>query len=381
MHVLEVIDPGITTTIQDLGRHGFQRYGVPVSGAMDQFSLRVANGLVGNNEGEAGLEITAAGASFRFLYDAVIAITGGDIHPNINNQSVSMWHPVVVDAGSILDFIECRAGFRAYLAIHGGVDTPRVLGSRSTDVRSGLGGLDGRSLLANDILSTKTEKNRLIVSGKTMPPEDIPTYGHHHHVRILLGPQDDSFSLDSINTLLSSTYRIDSASDRVGYRLEGPPIEHKNNADIISDATSFGAIQIPGDGMPIILFADRGTTGGYTKIGVVISVDLGDLAQAAPGDTINFEMVSLDFAYQALEIKNEILMRINRSKSIIFGRRVFSGSISNKPFEVVSPLKKIRNEITETTFGDYVVRVQDAKEGQHNKYRVHISDVNDANAK
>jgi len=338
---------------------------------MDGFSLRVANALVGNDEGEAGLEIAAAGASFRFLSDVVIAITGGDIHPHVNNQVVSMWQPIVVEAGSTLHFIECRAGFRAYLAIHGGIDAPVVLGSRSTDVRSGIGGFDGHPLLENDILSTRIEEGGLNVLGKTMSPADIPIYRHHHDARILLGPQDDAFSIDSINTLLSSTYRIDLASDRVGYRLEGAPIEHKSNADIISDATSFGAIQIPGDGMPIILVADRGTTGGYTKIGAVISVDLGDLAQAAPGDTIKFEGVSLDFAYEALESQNEILMRINNSKPVVFGQQQFTGFISDKHFEVVSPLTEI--EVIQPIFRDHIVRVQVAKGDQHINYDVHIS--------
>lgn len=375
MQVLEVINPGIITTIQDLGRYGYQRYGVPVSGAMDVFSLRVANGLVGNDEREAGLEITAVGASFRFLSDAVIAITGGDLNPHINNQAVSMWHPIVVAAGSRLDFIESRAGFRAYLAIHGGIDIPLVLGSRSTDVRSGIGGLDGRSLQRNDILSIMTEESSLTFAGKTILLDDIPVYDHHHDVRILLGPQDDAFPPESISTLLSSTYRIGLASDRVGYRLEGPPIEHHNNADIISDATSFGTIQIPGDGMPIILFADRGTTGGYAKIGTVISADLGNLAQAAPGDTISFAMVNLDVAYQSLASQREILIRIIDSKSIMFGRRESIGFVSDKPFQVLSPIKEIGSDVTEPILSDHTVKVHSAEAGLPTNFTVHTRTI------
>ncbi|MQG20467.1 MAG: biotin-dependent carboxyltransferase [SAR202 cluster bacterium] len=375
MQVLEVINPGITTTIQDLGRYGYQRYGLPVSGAMDVFSLRVANGLVGNDEREAGLEITAVGASFRFLSDAVIAITGGDLNPHINNQAVSMWHPIVIEAGSRLDFIESRAGFRAYVAIHGGIDVPLVLGSRSTDVRSGIGGLDGCSLQRNDILSIMTEESSLTFSGKTIRFDDIPVYDHHHDVRILLGPQDDAFPSESISTLLSSTYRIGSASDRVGYRLEGPSIEHHTNADIISDATSFGTIQIPGDGMPIILFADRGTTGGYAKIGTVISADLGNLAQAAPGDTINFATVNVDVAYQSLESQRHVLIRISDSKPIMFGRREFSGFVSGKPFRALSPIKEIESSVTAPILSDHTVKVRAAEGGLPTDFTVHTRTI------
>lgn len=322
MEVIEVQNGGLFTTVQDMGRYGYQRYGVPVSGAMDQFALRVANLLVGNQEGAASLEITFIGPSLRLLSDAVIAITGGDLDPRANDRPLAMWRAVTVPGGSVLSFGGMRDGVRAYLAIAGGIDLPPVLGSRSTYTRSRIGGVEGRALKVGDRLGVAEESPRDGVEGKDLPHDLVPTYGHTHLLRVVLGPQDDAFTPEGIHTFLSSTYTVTPQSDRTGYRLEGPRVQHKRSADIISDGIPFGAVQVTGDGMPIVLLADRGTTGGYAKIATVISVDIPRLAQAAPGDTIAFRGVTVAAAHRALRQQDAAIMRLRNAPSISFsGRR------------------------------------------------------------
>lgn len=309
MDVIEVQEGGLLTTVQDQGRYGYQRYGVAVAGALDQFAFRVANVLVNNHENDAALEITLLGPSLRFLTDSIIAITGADLEARLNDEPLAMWQTAAVLQGSTLSFGKTRGGMRAYLAIAGGIDVSVVLGSRSTHTSSALGGLHGRNLRRGD---------RLSVSGiRPLPPralinlssEQIPRYKHHHLLRVVLGPQMDAFTCKGIQTFLASTYTVSHQSDRVGYRYDGPRIQHKGVADIVSDGVPFGAIQVTGDGLPIILLADRGTTGGYTKIATVISVDLARVAQAMPGDTTCFQSVTVKEAQQALR-KQEDMIRI-----------------------------------------------------------------------
>ena len=321
MDVIEVQDGGLLTTVQDLGRYGYQRYGVPVSGALDQFALRVANVLVGNQEGDAGLEIALVGPSLRFLADTVIAITGGDLDPRLDDESVAMWRALSLPQGGILSFGGLRDGMRAYLAIAGGLDVPQVLGSRSTYTRSHLGGLEGRALKSGDRLLAFREELATQVEGRNLPREQVPNYGHSHALRVVLGPQEDAFSQQGINTFLSATYTVTHQSDRVGYRYQGPQIEHKGGADIVSDGIPFGAVQVTGDGMPIVLLADRGTTGGYTKIATVISVDLALVAQATPGDTMSFRSVTVEEAHQALRQQEERIQQLRNASPILFPRR------------------------------------------------------------
>ena len=305
--MLEVIESGIFTTVQDLGRYGYQRYGVPVSGALDQFALRVANLLVGNADGNAGLEMTFIGPRLRFLTDTVIAVTGGDLGPLVDNQPIPCWQSVAVSRGGVLSFSGPRDGIRAYLAVAGGIDVPPVLGSRSTYTRSKLGGLAGRALAPGDRLPVSPRGPLPQVAGRDLPVQSIPAYGNSHALRVLLGPQDDAFMERGIETFLSSTYTITSASDRMGSRLQGPVIEHKTGADIVSEGTPFGAIQVTGDGLPIVLLADRGTTGGYTKIATVISVDLAGIAQAQADDTVKFRSITLEEAHRALREQERVI--------------------------------------------------------------------------
>ena len=280
VEVIEVQEGGLFTTVQDLGRYGYQRYGVPVAGAVDLFALRVGNVLAGNEEGAAGLEITLAGPRLQFLADAVIAITGGDLDPRLDDEPAAMWQAVAAPRGAVLSFGKPRDGQRAYLAVAGGIDLPPVLGSRSTYTRSGLGGLEGRPLQAGDRLPTSGEGPAAQPAGRKLPREQVPSYGNSHVLRVVMGPQDDAFTQEGIRTFLSAEYTATHQSDRVGYRYQGPRIQHKGGADIISDGVPFGAVQVTGDGLPIVLLADRGTTGGYTKIAAVISVDL---AGSCPG--------------------------------------------------------------------------------------------------
>lgn len=291
---IEVVDGGLLTTVQDLGRVGHQRCGVPVAGAMDSFALRAANLCVGNDEDAAGLEITLAGPVLKALRDLTIAVTGADLQPTVNGCPAPLWRPVDVHAGDTVAFAGRRFGLRAYLAVAGGIAVPLVLGSRSTYLASAFGGHHGRPLREGDHLPVgPTPARRPAAVG---PSVRRAAAGSTTIVRVVLGPQDDAFTEAGTRTLLSEPYVLSARSDRVGCRFEGPPVEHRSGADIVSDGTAFGSVQVAGDGQPIVLMADRGTTGGYTKIATVVSADLWILAQAHPGDRVRFQAVSLDEA-------------------------------------------------------------------------------------
>jgi biotin-dependent carboxylase-like uncharacterized protein len=314
MKTLDVLDGGFLTTVQDLGRYGYQRFGVPTSGALDRWSLRAANRLVGNADGAAGLELTLAGPRLAFLVPATIALTGADLGARLDGLPVPRWESVTVRAGAALTFTGPQEGVRAYLAVAGGLDVPVVLGSRSTYVRSKLGGYQGRPLKAGDILCAGAEHPVLQGGRRVLPPDARPTYGGDHRVRVILGPQDDRFTEAGIRVFLSSRYTVTAHSDRMGSRLTGPVIEHTRGPDLVSDGTPAGAVQVAGDGVPIVLLADRGTAGGYTKIATVISADLPEFAQAAPGDTVRFEAVPVTSAHALLREAEERLARIGPAR-------------------------------------------------------------------
>ena len=306
---IEIISPGLLSTVQDLGRFGYQRYGIPVCGALDSVSLRIANILVGNREHLAGLEMTAVGPTIRFAADTTIAVVGADLEPSLDGKRVSEWESVRASSGSVLSFGAPRDGLRAYMAVAGGIDVPLVMNSRSTDMKGGFGGFEGRALASGDVLAIGDSRRPATASPNRLPPEISrqPTYGQSFAIRIVLGPQDDAFTEGGIATLLNSEYTISNDADRTGYRLEGPTIGHISGADIVSDGTALGSIQVPGNGTPIILMADRGTTGGYTKVATVASVDIGLLAQAMPGAKIRFEEVSAEEAH-AIYLTQELMI-------------------------------------------------------------------------
>ncbi len=289
---VRVVKPGLFTTVQDLGRGGYQRFGVPVGGAMDQLAHRVVNRLVGNSDAAAGLEITLGGPELLFEREGVIALGGGDLSPALDGHSLPMWTAVRVTAGARLVFGMRRSGARAYLAMAGGLDLPPVLGSRSTDLRDRLGGLEGRRLAADDVLSGGPPARPLTdLVGRALPTPVRPEYPREPTLRAVAGPQAESFHPEALEVLRTARYMVTPRSDRMGYRLTGPPLTHAAASDIVSDATPFGAVQVPGSQQPILLMADRQTTGGYPKIAVVVSADLPMAAQLAPGDALRFSIV------------------------------------------------------------------------------------------
>lgn len=291
---ITVVKPGWFTTVQDLGRYGYQQYGVPVSGAMDRCAYIVSNRLVGNRDYAAALELTLKGPELLFEKDSDIAVTGADLTPSVNGIGIPLWTCVSVKAGSRLTFGARRAGARSYLAIAGGIDVPAVLGSRSTHTASQTGGMKGRALAQGDILVGETVfSRRRTMTGRSLPEKLRPLYSTDASLRILPGTQRSSFSERALEVLTTSLYRLSSKSDRMGYRLEGPKLAHAGAGEWISDGTAMGVLQVPPDEQPILLMADRHTTGGYPKIAVVISADLHLAGQLMPGDTVVFRMISL----------------------------------------------------------------------------------------
>lgn len=305
---LIVRTPGLLSLVQDTGRTGFQRYGVSLSGAVDQEALLVGNLLVGNHVGAAAIEVTFGGAEFEVSQDAFVAITGGDLQPSLDGTPLSMWESFFAPAGSILRLTAPNTGMRSYVAIDGGVDTSPVLNSRSTHVASGLGGLTGIPLKSGDQLPIG-ESAGSGKAGAKFPAHLRAEYGDEMSVRVIPGPQQEQFSPEGIETFYASPYTVTESSDRQGVRLEGPQIESVDGRyDIVSDAVVFGAIQVPGDGKPIVLLADSQTTGGYAKIGVVATVDLPLLAQASPGTAIRFTEVEVSAAQRLMrERRNAIV--------------------------------------------------------------------------
>ncbi len=308
---IHVLRPGLFTTIQDLGRYGYQRFGVSVSGAMDPWAITVGNRLLGNPDQAAGLEVTMQGPELLFEEALSIAVTGADLSPTINGVAMPMWTVVVMPAGSRLQFGMRRGGVRAYLTVAGGIDGPLILGSRSTHVRSGLGGLAGRALKQWDRLDVgpaRTAGSNYV--GRTLPEPHRPRYRTSVTARVIRGPQADRFTDDAWQRLASSPYRLTLESDRMGYRLQGPALTPRTSADIVSDAVSVGSIQVPADGLPILLMADCQTTGGYAKLATMIAADRSLAAQLFPGDSLSFRVVTPDKASELFRSSHAELERV-----------------------------------------------------------------------
>ncbi len=336
MATFEVVEGGFYTTVQDLGRYGFQRYGVPVSGVMDVYALRLANILLGNDEDSAAIEMTLIGPKLEFLEDTSIALSGANLAPRLNGRPAPMWRAFRVQKGSLLTFDGPMVGKQTYLALPGGIDVPLQMGSRSTYVRAGLGGHEGRTLQPGDRISAVRRDEKLRPNPATIPDQLVPQRLDPNPLRVVMGPQSDAFTPEGVATFFSSPYSVSQQSDRVGHRLEGPPIAHARGADIVSDGIPFGAVQITGDGQPVILMADRGTTGGYTKIATVIAVDIPKLAQSLPGSAVTFHAVSVEEAHRLLKEQEEAIANfrdhVERSSQIHDGAlRIL---IDNKPYEV-----------------------------------------------
>ena len=306
-----VLNPGLLTTVQDMVRVGYQQFGVPVSGVMDPRAAAVANILVGNPEDEAVLECTMLGPQLRFDAANTIAITGGDLMAALDGQVVPTYRAVTVQAGQTLRFQAPKTGCRAYIAFAGGLDIPEVMGSRSTYLKAKIGGLGGRKLQKDDVIGFRAPGIPKNLSERYIYPEFIP---HPvYTLRVVMGPQDDAFTDSGIATFLRETYSVTNEFDRMGCRLDGMPIQHVTDGNIISDGIAFGAIQVPTEGKPIIMMADRQTTGGYTKIANVISADFRLLSQIKAGDKVKFERVSIQTAQEALLNQRAALRTLRRS--------------------------------------------------------------------
>ena len=292
------------TTIQDLGRWGFQATGVPVAGPMDVYSHRLANQLVGNAENAAALEITLIGPELHADGDLLCAVAGAEFRVFVGGHEVRHTCPFRVPAGATMKFGQRRSGARATLAVRGGIAVLPVFDSRSTSLLGRMGPFDGRPLATGDVLPIG-EESTFGDSPWNAYPMAMPRGGAR--VRAMSGPHDDMFTADVLETFFSSRYTITTASNRTGYRLDGPPLLHARVADILSDATPVGSIQVPRSGQPILLMADRQTTGGYPKIATVITADLSIAGQLAPGDWIEFAPCSRAVALDALRLQERRL--------------------------------------------------------------------------
>jgi antagonist of KipI len=306
--VFEVLEPGILTTVQDLGRYGFSQFGVPPSGALDTFSFRAGNLLVGNGEGEACLETTLMGLKIKALKEIVISITGGNLCPTLNEEPLAMWKTHLLVEGDVIRFKRVRAGCRAYLAVSGGFVVPKVMGSFSTYLSGNFGGLEGRKLRRGDILYALHLFPPLNKLGLQFPMDRISSPEKRVPLRVIPGPQDDHFTEEGFQTFCSSSYSVTPQCDRMGVRLEGPKIERRPDVEesIISEGLIAGAIQVPGDGKPIIILTEL-VTGGYTKIATIVSADLPRVAQLKPGDQVRFITISIEEANDLLREQEERL--------------------------------------------------------------------------
>jgi antagonist of KipI len=311
---VRVIKPGLLTTIQDRGRWGLQSHGVPVAGPMDPVSHRLANALVGNDADAATLEITLIGPELEFEGERVVAVAGAEFEMALDSRPVPMHAPFIVSAESRLRFGARRLGARAYLAIAGGLAVPPTFGSRSTHLISAMGGVDGRALRAGDRLPLG-DTSRASRSAAALSQPLVPLPDHHARLRVLPGPQAEYFAAEALDLLQSQPYVVGQNSDRMGFRLEGPRLTHARGADIISDATPLGVLQVPASGQPILLMADRQTSGGYPKIATLISADVSVAGQLGPGDTIAFAVCEPREAMAALIAQERALMAIESPES------------------------------------------------------------------
>jgi len=305
MSEILVLAPGLLTTVQDPGREGFGPLGVSPSGAADGVSLRIGNRLVGNAEGVAALEMTLLGGTFQFPQGAIAALTGSDFGAMLDGVPIAPWNSFEAKPGQTLRLGPTGSGARCYLCVRGGVDVKPFLGSASTHLLSGLGGYDGRALRKGDVLNIGASSGSL--RKRAVPQKTLARLAPRRVLRVTAGPQGDWFPEASQRIFYESTYRVAEESNRMGLRLEGAAIPEGAHGEMISEGVSLGAIQIAAGGLPIILFVEQQTTGGYAKIANVISADLHSLGQLRPRDEIRFERVDFDAARRLLIEQEELL--------------------------------------------------------------------------
>ncbi len=298
---IRILKAGMLTTVQDLGRTGYQSQGFSVAGVMDQRSFKIANLLLDNPENEAVLEFTLIGPTMEFTSETIISITGGDFQPTINGDPVPMYTAIYVSKGDILKFGSAKTGSRGYIAFSSYLDVPVVMGSRCTNMKSSVGGFKGRKLKEDDCIMFRVKRRYLpFFLSRKLPVENFDK--QVETIRVVMGPQDDAFSKQGIETFLNNEYTVTSDFDRMGCRLEGAFIAAKDKSDIISDGIAFGSIQVPAHGKPIILLSDRQTTGGYAKIATVASVDIPKVVQRKTDHKIRFKAITVQEA-QKLYLK------------------------------------------------------------------------------
>jgi antagonist of KipI len=295
--MIRILEPGPLTTVQDSGRVGQLRYGIPPSGPVDRRAFVIGNRLVGNDDGAAGLECTLMGPRFEVQAPCAIAVTGAAMPVTVNGAEAPGWAAIDVRPGDVVKLAAARAGVRAYVAFSGGLDVPVVFGSRSTYIRGRLGGVAGRALRKEDVLRLLPAPPR---RPRRIDPRAIPDFAGDPEIRAVHGPQADRFTDEGIAALFGSTYEMLPQSDRMGARLRGARVDHVRGHDIISDGIPLGGIQVPGDGQPIVLLVDRQSTGGYTKVATVCSIDIARLGQIKPGQRLTFRAIDVAEAHRLL---------------------------------------------------------------------------------
>jgi biotin-dependent carboxylase-like uncharacterized protein len=309
--IFEIINPGVFSTVQALNRTGYFASGIPPSGAMDRFALRMGNLLVLNPLDSAGIEMTATGMIIRFLDEVVFTLTGGDFKAKLNSNRAPLWQTCHAKKGDILSMAQAHIGWRGYLMVSGGIDVPEVLGSKSTYTLGGLGGYKGRVLKKGDILEAGTPiDSPESILGRKVKADILPKPDSEKELRVILGPQDDHVKEESIKTFLGSSYRVSINSNRVGYRFEGPQLFFKEReqskdagsdpSNIVDDGNAIGAIQIPAGKEPICLGPDGVTMGGYVKIACLITADMDRMAQVRLQEEIRFKSVTVEDAHSIL---------------------------------------------------------------------------------
>ena len=326
---MKILRGGMLTSIQDLGRLGYQKYGIIGSGVMDEWSARMANILVENDENEGVLELTMFGPQIEFLEDTLIALTGGDLQAMIEDKEVPLWRPVYIKKGSVLSFGFAVSGCRAYLAVSSGFDIPLIIGSKSTYLRAGLGGFKGRALKEGDELflgskhtafkdfAAKNISESFWAPTWSLPHPVWPSGDESVEIRVTSGAQMKLFTSESIHAFFNQNFTITADSDRMGYRLQGDRLSLIAKEDMISEAISFGSIQVPSEGNPIILLADRQTAGGYPKIAQVCSVDLSLIAQLKPDFQLSFRLISHNEAEALFLMRETDLLQQKYSVSFV----------------------------------------------------------------
>lgn len=308
-----VIKGGLLTTVQDLGRNGYQAQGFNVNGVMDRRAFRIANLLLDNPENEAVLECTLIGPTLEFTAPMIISITGGDFRPEINDEEVPMYTALYVAEGDVLKLGSARSGRSCYIAFSNYLKVPVVMGSRSTNLKCRIGGFKGRKLEDGDYIETRITRRIYLPTflSRTIPLKEYEE--NKATIRVILGPEEEIFSKKGIKNFLETEYTVGAEFDRMGMRLEGSYIESKRGSDIISDGIALGSIQVPSHGKPIILLADRQTTGGYGKIATVISVDLPKLVQRRMDDKIRFVAVTVEEAQRLLLLEERELQDMRKT--------------------------------------------------------------------